>query len=274
VSDTLGLCRLYGEGRFGYDSVVAGVLQRLGVETDGSRVAFEVTDDLSFFPFSAVPPEAEGMFVVQADGSGLRRIGPASREPSFRIVPAASSPVGFSVTVANSLPFSPDGRRVAFTDLGPGADGEETAPIWVLDLEAGERTQVTSLPAASSSNPAVPVTCCPFFEDDQTILFSTYADPSGLNPDGTFRVFRVRIDGTGLRVFPAPVAVPGSQVVPTFRTTGLGRSIIESDLYARDGCRAKSRDRSVPGVGEGTRKLHPDGPIGIDGQTARPGELA
>jgi len=121
VPDPAGLCRLYGDVRRGPASAVAAPLQRPGVSPDGSQVVFEVTDDFSFFPFTAVPAEVEGMFLVGADGRGLRRLGPPSREPSFRIVPAR---VGqFDVSTSGPVPFSPDRRRIAFTDLGPGPAG-------------------------------------------------------------------------------------------------------------------------------------------------------
>jgi len=143
------------------------VLQRLGVSSDGSLVAFEVTDDFSFFAFTAVPPEAEGMFLVRTDGSGLRRLGPPSRDPSFRIAPSVRG-TGFDVSGPADLPFSPDRRRIVFTDVGPGPGDEDAVQVVALDLATGRRTQLTHLPAGSSPFLAAPVTFGPRFVDDET----------------------------------------------------------------------------------------------------------
>jgi hypothetical protein len=87
VPDPLGLCRLFGESRNGAFSIVGGAFQRLEVLPDGSAVVFEVTTQFSVYPsFTPEPPE-EGIFLVRADGSGLRRLGPASDVPTFVVVP-------------------------------------------------------------------------------------------------------------------------------------------------------------------------------------------
>src|SRR5262249_61175268 len=90
----------------------------------------------------------EGIFVVRDDGSGLRRLGPASRDPSFRIVPDASSPTGgFRTSGGTQFSFSPDGRDVVFTDLGPGPGADDAVQIFTLDVATGTRSQLTNLPA-------------------------------------------------------------------------------------------------------------------------------
>ena len=229
IPDPLGLCRLYGDTRIGDASVVAAPLQRLTVSEDGSTVIFEVTDDHSFFPFTDVSPEQEGMFLVRADGRGLRRLGPASREASFRIAPSRTG--GFDSSTYTQMPFSPNGRMIAFTDVGPGPAGEDAAQIVVLDVATGQRTQVTRLPAGSTPDPSYAVTCCPTFVDDETVLFHTFTDLSGgSNPEGVSFAYTVKINGTQLRRVAMPVAVPGSRVVPTFRTTGLGANVVDLNL--------------------------------------------
>src|SRR4029453_10575356 len=157
MPDPQGLCRQYGESRNGAAAVLGGALQRLGVSPDGSAVVFEVTDDTAAIHFGPpLPSDQKGMFLVRADGSGLRRLGPASRDPSFRLrPPGLKTMYTFSVLFSTSIPFSPNGRRIAFTDLGPGPEGEETVQIVVLDLVSGRRTQVTHLPSASLP-PSVP----------------------------------------------------------------------------------------------------------------------
>ena len=100
-------CIYYGVSRSGwyFHSDVGrsvGVFQNLGVLRDGSTV-FNLTKQFSNVPALTPDVPEEGLFVVRADGSELRRLGPPSRAPqlfSFR----------WSV--------SPDGRTIAFIDLG------------------------------------------------------------------------------------------------------------------------------------------------------------
>src|SRR4030095_12467477 len=105
-------------------------------------VVFEVNDAFSITPSTLLSPEQRGFFMVRSDGRGLRPLGPASREPSFSAFP--SPPIA----------FSPNGRLIAFTDLGPGPGGEEAVQIVVLDLATGKRSQVTRLP--SGTPPSIP----------------------------------------------------------------------------------------------------------------------
>jgi cysteine-rich repeat protein len=209
----------FGDGtRWGAKSVFGFPLQRLGVSPDGSGVVFEVNDEFSISGFT-VSPEQEGMFFVRSNGRGLRRLGPPSHEQSFRTSFALPPP----------LSFSPNGRRIAFTDRGPGPRGEPAAQIVVLDLATGEPTQVTHLPSGTPPSTVFGdffLTCCPTFIDDETILFETFTDPVGSNPEHNFAAFTVRIDGTNFKPVPAPAALPGSQVVPTFGLTGRRTNLV------------------------------------------------
>jgi len=54
----------------------------------------EVTNDHAIFPGIAAVPEQEGIFDVRSDGRGLRRLGPASRDPNYVIVPEPRSSSG------------------------------------------------------------------------------------------------------------------------------------------------------------------------------------
>ena len=148
--DPLGLCRLYGESRSGPAARVVGLFQhlfqRLAVLPDGSGVVFEVTSQFSASPApSAEPSPEDGIFFVRADGSGLRRLGPASRWPTLSVSPEPSSPIGLTFFNNGELfPVSPDGRTVALIDLGPfDAAGHEARQIFLLDLRSGQRRQLT-----------------------------------------------------------------------------------------------------------------------------------
>ncbi len=60
----------------------------------------------------------------------------------------------------------------------------------------------------------------PFFVGSKTIAFATTANIHGSNPEGIVVVVTVRVDGTGLRVVPAPAPSAAGSVVPTFAVTG------------------------------------------------------
>jgi len=215
-----GYCGSWARNRAGFTSADFGVFQRLAVSPDGSEVVFEVTD--AFSAVSALlgggflPPEHTGFFFVRADGTGLRPLAPPSRQPAF-------GPPYIYLGSAD-LAFSPNGRMIAFPDLGPGPGSEEASQIVVLQLASGSRTQVTQLPPASPAPTAFPLpggACLPSFLDDETVGFYTEADPGGLNPTGEMIFAMVNADGSGgLTRPPSPVALPGSQIDPRFVITG------------------------------------------------------
>jgi hypothetical protein len=222
VPDPVGACRLYGENRAGGAAVLFGAFQRLGVSPDGSAVVFEVTT-VSLLALVSVPPEQQGFYFVRADGSGLRRLGPASRDAVFRTYRVLSNPFGVGYFLTSRLAYSPDGRTIAFTDYGPGPAGENAVQIVTLDLVSGRRTQVTHLTSPSEPPPGFPATGgSVVFLSNERIGFFTSANPDGLNPAGDFSPFSVRTDGTGLRAAPLPVVESGSRVVEVFQVTGRG----------------------------------------------------
>ena len=195
-------CRDIGLKRQGPEFAELGVFHRLGVTPDGSQVVFEVTDEVALdpllFPRNALPAEQKGIFIVGADGTGLRRLGPASRVGSF---------------FTSFFVFSPNGHTIAYTDRS------DNVQIFTLDLGGGAPFQVTHLPPAVRSAP-FGGTYDPFFNDDHTITFFTYANADGKHPDATNIVVTVKTDGTDLKVAPSVVAIPGSEVLTSFRITG------------------------------------------------------
>jgi len=215
-----GLCGLFGASRVGINSLYAGPFERLGVSPDGSSVVFEKTARFSIGRFPPLAPDEEGFFFVHADGRGLRRLGPASRESLTRIELDASLPTGLRLSAdVAPLSFSADGRTVVFSDRGPGPAGEDAAQVVTLDVATGARFQVTHLPRAMPlSHIALDVTVVRFLPDG-TIIFSPRANLDGLHPGGA--VYTVRPDGTDLRLVPIPVVLPGSSIdLSTFQITG------------------------------------------------------
>lgn len=208
VPDPAGLCRLFADARNGNLSVAAGAFQRIAVSPDGSRVAFEVTDDYSILAPGLLSTAQKGLFLVRADGTDVRPLGPASRSPEFQVTPTGS------FDFSNAIAFTPDGRRLVFTDLGAGPDGVDRVQIWMLRLANGARTQITHLPAPPSGSP---LEVFIDFVDNRTIGFTTlgfYADQQ-LH----LEVYTVSTDGTGLRLLP-PVALPDGHVLPQFAIVG------------------------------------------------------
>jgi hypothetical protein len=210
-STASAFCADFGFSRQASNVSLFGVFQRLGVTPDGSEVVFEVTEDLVphviAFPPNMLPDEQEGIFAVHADGTGLRRLGPASRESPYQLERVAG--------VFTAFAFSPNGRTIAYADHGPSRDNQDATQIFALDLDTGGPRQLTQLP------PATPFgACCPVFTDDETITFLSYADADGTNPDGENIFVTVKTDGTGLTVSPPPVAIPGSHVLPSYQITG------------------------------------------------------
>src|SRR5262249_52061606 len=213
-------CAGFLRRRWGGFSVRFGALQRLGVSPDASRVVFEVNDDFS--SLQSVPPlpeEQKGFFLVRADGRGLVHLpGPPSRDKSFR---------GDSFGFAPPLSFSPDGRRVAFTDLGPGPSGEDAVQIVTLDLVKGARSTLTTLPSGTTPSPDFLLTCCPKFIDNDTVIFQTYVNPERKNAAHDFAAFTVRLDDHRLHRVGFPSAgLPGTSPFASFGVTGLKRTLI------------------------------------------------
>ena len=217
-----GLCRDYAVNRGGRGPSLVGDVQRLAVSPDGSFIVFETTNALSIIPADPLPPEKEGMFFVHADGSGLRKLGPASREPAFRFMLDFSSPAAIVANFDSNLAISPSGGLIAFLDRGPGPAGEDATQIFTLDIATGTRTQVTHLPPANAPDPLTFATRSPWFGDDGTIGFASFSNPEELNPEGTSQFFFfVNVDGTGLTKFveQQPVVLDGSRVITTFQIT-------------------------------------------------------
>jgi hypothetical protein len=198
----VGVCRVLGLGRHGPGAVSSfAALTRVAVSPDGSAVVFEVTDEFSRSPRN-LSSDRKQIFFVNADGSGLRPLGPASR------VESGGNWQGFR--------FNPDGGRVVFNDRGPDHAGHEASQVVLLDIATGERTQLTRL--SPGPRGTVGSICCPRFVDNETIAFGTTLDPDGLHPKGG--VFTVRTDGKDLKAVPLPVVLPGSRIETNFVITG------------------------------------------------------
>lgn len=215
----VGLCRLYGEIRSGAGAVVVGIFQHIGVLPDGSGVVFEVSDDVSLFPFATpkLPEERKGIFFVGADGRGLHRLSPRTTGIPI-VVLSSTGPGGFGANDVFYFAISPDSRTVAFSGLGLDSDGRESKQIVALDIASGKDRQLTSFPGGTVST-ATTSFPYPSFADNQTILFFT----------NDVR-WMVKLDGSGLKPLPGVIAVGGARVVPTFSVSGGSGAVLHGLL--------------------------------------------
>jgi len=201
-----GLCTVWGRAR---DTLAPrlGAFQRLGMAPDGSGVVFELSDASAQVGRDLLPPEQRGMYYVRADGSGRRRLGPASRVPAWYFVP----PGGYWMNLR--FGFDASGRQVTYPDLGPDEAGEEAPQVFVHTLATRERRQLTYLPRiAHEGDP--PDIGWPSFIDAHTILFGRF---SGQPNRVTYRT----VDVDDRRVSDVPtVALPGGTLIPIFHIIG------------------------------------------------------
>jgi len=224
------LCYQFAQGRLGTSSVAVLPFQRLGISPDGSTVVFEVTDDHSILapllPLGLLPPgEEEGIFAVRVDGSELRRLGDASRSPSFLFTTSPSTPGGIFFYLQPYFAFSPDGRRFVFTDLGMGETGEEAVQLVTADVATGARTQATHLPPLEPLNPIIPPVNNQRFVANDTIGFWT-----DTLPDGSV-FYTVKADGSEPPVaHPVLGPVEGSRLIPELFITAAATGVFVAVL--------------------------------------------
>jgi hypothetical protein len=245
------LCRLYGRVRDGVLAMTVGPLQRIGMSPDGQTILFEISTGNVGLPGPAFEVADEGIFAVRADGSHVRRLGPASRARPYKgPIFGYPFPPGFNLVGAPYFHFSPDGRYVVFSDQGPGADGTDAGQLVVMDVESGERTQVTSFSLTTQFPPAG-FDVYGFFVDVDTISGGTIRVEAD-SKTNTGASFLVRRDGSDFRFFVPPSPVVGARVVEDFQVAGRDGNVLTvkkeeqallpdpdflSDVWVRDGTR-------------------------------------
>src|SRR2546421_4737995 len=199
LADLVELARVFCWGgglfRLGLFLMPIGVFQRIGALPNASGVVFEVTNDVN--PLTRrVPLQQAGIFFVRSDGSGLRSLGPASRDAGYDLADPDNFIRSFFFAV------SPDSRMIAFTDL-VGSGDEDPLQIVALDVRKGKRSQVTHLPKTVLEAGKRLIDSV-IFAGRGTIVFTTRANPvvrgKKSNPTNDLVTLRVRTDGRrGLR---------------------------------------------------------------------------
>ena len=137
---------------------------------DGRSIAFRraagpVVDDLV---------ESQGIYIMRADGSGIRQITQTAR-------PALGEDT--------DPQWSPDGRKLVFQRWNVRtAQPLDGIALWVIDLRTGHERRVTPFPLSGGDTPD-------WSPDGQRILFHSSVNGP---PDVSANLYTVRPDGTGL----------------------------------------------------------------------------
>src|SRR5262249_45546858 len=155
-------------------------LHRLAVSPRGDAVVFELTRHTAQPLVPPYPlPLPDGFYFVRADGTGLRRLGPPSKVADYLIFPIYTS-FRISTDVLVDLHVSPDGRRVAYTDLGPGTNGAAAPQVFVMRLDGTTAaTQVTRENGSAVPPFFRPATRAGAFLDARTLAYSTFDPATG-----------------------------------------------------------------------------------------------
>jgi TolB protein len=132
------------------------------------------------------PVSGLAMFVINADGSGLRRLTPWSLHAG-----TAGSEGG-----SDRIDWSPDGTRILFRTVDVESDdpGPSTGNVYTIRPDGSDVRRITHLP------PGTDVQLGSYSPDGSSIVFTTTAgahpkpDGGGSWPD----VFVIKADGTGL----------------------------------------------------------------------------
>jgi hypothetical protein len=205
-----GLCRGFGQLRYGLNAVLGGYYPQLAVSPDGRHIVFELNDRFSNFAPDQLTDDVRGLYVARADGSDVVRLRPATSVA--RYVTLSDGSISFSSSIA----FSPDGRYLVYRDLGPAADGTIDAQLWSLRLRDRRTTQLTRLARLPDGVTALEYAFV--FADATTVGFYTLDNPLDSSQPRQ-RAYSVSVDGTRFREL-SPVTLPNGQVIPVFGVAG------------------------------------------------------
>jgi dipeptidyl aminopeptidase/acylaminoacyl peptidase len=110
---------------------------------DNSKVKAKIFTKLLFRHWDSwVDDKRQHLFVMNADGSGIRNVTPGDRDA----VPTSST-----FSAGDEYDFSPDGKELAYTATPVPVNEEAWSTnhdVYTVNLETGERKQITTNPAA------------------------------------------------------------------------------------------------------------------------------
>jgi TolB protein len=148
---------------------------------DGKKIAFKRTtgstefrDDASWDPSStsataAAAPEKSGLYVINADGTGLKNL--------FN-----EAETGSEIAPGSRIAWSPDGKQIAFSAF----DVERQYEIFVTNVDGTGETQLTKIPDSLESSPT-------WQPNGEKIAF--LSGGHGFSYD----IYTINADGTGQR---------------------------------------------------------------------------
>jgi hypothetical protein len=259
------ICQRFGEDGAGDGAALMAPINRVVVSPDGKRVVFHVSDDdlplnrledlsalLDVINIRLPPGTAEGFYVVNTDGTGLRFLGQKVELPAAFIDFRGSFDLTMwrlvnQVNSGSSVDFNPNGRSIAYVDFDrePGSRGDGYLQVMLLDIITGNRSQITDLraPRCSPLFGYLEVSS-PTFLKRHIIQFNRQypAHPGEecnlATGNYTLKQCRITTRGTGLRCVPLPKVggKPGG-TDPALTIIGGRRSVFSLALVPGEGGR-------------------------------------
>ncbi|MEW5807531.1 MAG: hypothetical protein AB1756_09335 [Acidobacteriota bacterium] len=162
------------------------------VSDDGDRIAFMSRADLT----GENHDQSAEIFVMNRDGSAIRQLTSAT-------LGSSAGPV-----------ISGNGNWIVFqssADLTAG-NADNSDEIFIINWDGSGLRQLTSSAAGSSAGARIS-------DDGSRVVFSSDADLTGGNPDGSEEIFVINADGTDLRQLTS--AATGDSSAPSISGNGL-----------------------------------------------------
>ena len=155
-------------------SFAGGVNSAVTITDDGQTIAFDSTAD----PIGQNPDRGSELFLIQSDGSGLVQL---------------TSSTSYADGDVWSPVISGSGNRVLFLGtIDPfSTNPDHKEQLFIANTSSLGINQLTS--AADGSFEMISIS-----DDGERIVFSSSADLTGGNVDGTLEIFRVDADGQNL----------------------------------------------------------------------------